>query len=221
MAFVIVFLFFCFFVFLKRERIGRVVAVKFLILTILVTTIFGFMFREPFLTRITGEGRLEVKSNQERLAGYDEGWLVVKQNWLKGVGVGNYTLYLYQNTSRLHPESWVDTGGFKVSEEMLEKLREKKVWDYQPIHNLWLLVLTELGVFGLLFFVGIVFSIFNFQFSIFKKTEQNNWALISFITLIAVIILSFFDHYFWSFYFGIMMWWLVLGLTCKTGCAKV
>jgi len=128
------------------------------------------------------------------------------------VGVGNYTLYIYENTSKLKMTPLSSSvNGFMGKTDTVE---EKKAWDYQPVHNLWFLVWSEIGIFGLLFFVAILFYIlkFNIQHSTFN---------IHFLLLIAIIMLGLFDHYFWSLYFGVMVWWLVLGLTLKTGRNKV
>ena len=190
-AVIIVSLFHCFIVFVRRDKIGRVVISKMLIITILVVAMFGLAFKEPFLGRIKGQGRLEAKSVEQRVAGYREGWGVVRDNWLGGVGLGNYTLCLYTN------------------ETNVTNVTNREVWDYQPVHNLWLLVLAEIGIFGLLFFAAIL--LLTIYYSLITKGKSLIFAL----PLFVIIILSFFDHYFWSFYFGVMVWWMVLGITCK------
>ena len=52
---------------------------------------------------------------------------IIKDNWLIGVGIGNYTFALRA------------------------KYPEIKVWELQPVHNTYLLILAELGVVGFLF----------------------------------------------------------------------
>ena len=206
-AMTIAILLYCFIAFFGKYKIRRVVAVKLLIVGLLIVAVFGFTFSEPFLARVTGEGRLENKSIEERINGYKEAREILDQNWLGGVGLGNYTLYMYNRDVEQK-----NTGSFDSS--LHSSLRISTLFrDYQPVHNLWLLVWAELGVFGLLFFAAITLSIINYQLSIIRKIKDNSWTLISLMTLLTVIILSFFDHYFWSLYFGVMVWWMVLGLT--------
>ncbi|MBU1130789.1 O-antigen ligase family protein [Patescibacteria group bacterium] len=70
---------------------------------------------------------------------------------------------------------------------------------YQPVHDAGLLTLVELGIPSLLLFVMIIISALK------KKSEYI-------LLLLAILILGLFDHYLRSFYFGIMLWWLVLAM---------
>ncbi|MBU4332554.1 O-antigen ligase family protein [Patescibacteria group bacterium] len=212
-AFFITLLLYYFITLFRKDKLRKIISFKLLVITILTVAVFGITFKAPFMARVAGQGRLETMSNTERLAGYREAWSLIKDNWFKGVGIGNYTLYLYGHTPGQREIVMSASVKGVLSEGDEARMEEKKAWDYQPVHNLWLLVWTEIGIFGLLFFAGILLSIINYQLSIIRKTRQDIWALNFFIILIVAIILSFFDHYFWSLYFGAMLWWLVLGLT--------
>jgi len=75
-------------------------------------------------------------------------------------------------------------------------------WAYQPVHDNHILILAELGLVGLLLVTLIIYYAI--------KTRNHYWLL-----LLAILFLGVFDHYFRSFYFGIMLWWLVIALSIK------
>jgi len=142
---------------------------------ILVFSFFTIFYSDLVLTRLNSNTRLEVLSNTERLESYNQALLIVQDNWHRGIGFGQYTLVLAQ----LYP----DLPGYM----------------YQPVHDSGMLILAELGVWGLLFFIIIILFIL--------RNSNHFWLLI-----IVLLILGIFDHYLRSMYFGIMLWWLVMAL---------
>ncbi len=75
-------------------------------------------------------------------------------------------------------------------------------WLHQPVHNVYLLIASEVGLIGL-----IIFLMFIYQLLVQNKDK-----------LLLIIILSFlfialFDHFFWTLQQGQLILWLVLGLT--------
>lgn len=85
----------------------------------------------------------------------------------------------------------------------LPKYQKVSSWkEYQPVHNTWLLILAEMGLFGFLLvsFLFLKFLIFNFVF------------LNKFQIIICILILSLFDHYFYTLQQGNLMIGLILGL---------
>ncbi|MFO7807484.1 MAG: O-antigen ligase family protein [Candidatus Moraniibacteriota bacterium] len=94
-----------------------------------------------------------------------------------------------------------------------EKPFDLKEWEIQPVHNLYLLILVEIGLVGFLFLFFVVFSYlkrFNKISGIWNKT--------GFYALLGFLILGFFDHYFWTTPQGIIIFWLALALiagSCK------
>ena len=73
----------------------------------------------------------------------------------------------------------------------------------QPVHNIFLLVLSETGIIGLIAFLFILAKSF---LSILKK--QNKYLL---LCLLAIIFLGMFDHYFLTLQQGQLLFALVLG----------
>jgi hypothetical protein len=76
-------------------------------------------------------------------------------------------------------------------------------WDYQPVHNIYLLILAELGIIGfILWLIPVLFL-----------TKKSSF--ICSLLFIVILAISLFDHYFWTLYFGILLFWLTLGLMQK------
>jgi O-antigen ligase len=152
---------------------------------LVISLLIVLIISQPFITRLRGGQRLEIKSVQQRLNQFDQAQQLILENWLIGIGIGNYTLAVYQEIDSQLP-----------------------VWDYQPVHNIFLLVLAELGIAGVVVFVFLCFCVFV------KTWQQKNYFGLSILLALAVI--SFFDHYLWTLYFGVMLFWLGLGLSLKS-----
>jgi O-antigen ligase len=99
------------------------------------------------------------------------------QNPLLGVGVNNF----YNNIN----------------------LFKDNVFLIQPVHNIFLLILSETGIIGL---VGFLFILLKSFLSILKK--QNKYLLFS---LLAIIFLGMFDHYFLTLQQGQLMLAFIIG----------
>jgi O-antigen ligase len=76
----------------------------------------------------------------------------------------------------------------------------------QPVHNIYLLILSQTGVIGIIFFFWFIKKTIN---KIRKKENKLN--LLKLTLLLTVLILGFFDHYFLTLQQGQMLLALVLG----------
>ncbi len=164
----------------KQTKETKITLLKFTLIFLVVAVIFSGVFWEPVSGRIGGDGRLEIKSTSERLSYAAEAWQIVKVHPIFGIGLGNYTL--------------------AVHNEINPNLQS---WDYQPVHNIYLLILVEMGIIGFILWLTLVFCIT-------KKLSVTRYSL-----LIILLIIGLFDHYFWTFYFGVILFWLVFGLAQK------
>ncbi|MCX6779311.1 MAG: O-antigen ligase family protein [Candidatus Magasanikbacteria bacterium] len=149
----------------NKERLIKVFSA--LVLLILMFSVLSFIYNPLVFGRVTGEGRLEAQSNMERLSGYNEAAQLFKKNIFWGVGLGNYTLAAHNQ---------VDDS--------------KGAWDYQPVHNVLILALVELGVIGFLILFWLIRS-FNYK---------GGWMWLAFLPIL------FLDHYLWSSWAG----WLLI-----------
>ncbi len=98
----------------------------------LAAAVFGvifFNYQNLFITRAGGAERLEIKSISERRMYLEDAEKMLKENWVKPRGLGNYTVVLAEE-------------------------KESSPWYYfQPVHNVFLLIWAEIGFAGLLFFL--------------------------------------------------------------------
>jgi O-antigen ligase len=136
-------------------------------------------FQELLLVRLDGQTRLEQKSINERLAYITQAKNLSQKNFLSGVGIGNYSVAAGR-----------------------EDNNKKSVWDYQPVHNVFLLILAEGGVFSLLAFLV-------FLFFLMKNGRRELYAWAIFLPLLVIMLL---DHWLISLPFGIFFLFLLLGL---------
>jgi len=123
----------------------------------------------------------EQRSIEERVSGSYEALGIIKESLPWGVGGGSYVAHLSQ----------IKPGGAP--------------WDYQPVHNLFLLSTAELGVFGMLWwFLLIGAGAF--------LAWRSKCSLLAWVWGILVLIPALSDHFFWSMQEGRLLLMLVLGV---------
>jgi len=86
------------------------------------------------------------------------------------------------------------------TKQLQDKYPNYPGWAYQPVHNWHWLALSELGFIGFLLFVFLLVNLW-------RRTGTIEKSLI-----LVLLFISFFDHYFWDLFFGLMLWWLVWGM---------
>ncbi len=91
-------------------------------------------------------------------------WVLIKSH-LFGVGIGNFVI------------------------QIAGLLNEYPVWMVEPVHNTFVLIMTEIGIAGL-------FSFILFLYFVFRKTKKA--PLFLRYIFILLVFLMFFDHYFWD-----------------------
>lgn len=160
----------------RRVRNGNRSLLK-LVCAIFFYLIFLSILYWPLIaTRVTAQGRLETQSTSERLASIKQAGILGSHHAFRGVGIGNYTLAVFNE---------VDS--------------KQNGWSYQPVHNTFLLIFTELGIFGLFIFIALIY--------VMRASSP--------MLLIPILLLMFFDHFLWSLYPGVMLFWLVIGMGYK------
>lgn len=181
-------LLFIFLSYFAKKMTGKLPKIKQILAIVTVGAFFGLgafflspLIFERFFSITTSDSHsiiLRAKLAQAAIS-------MVKESPIFGVGPGNFLPLL--------PSFW----------HISETIRF-----LQPTHNLFLLVLAELGVFGLLSFSFIlIFSLL----AIFKR-EASPFRLILLTLFGQIIFLAFFDHYFWTLQQGLLLFWLFLGL---------
>ena len=181
LALVLIFLFWLIKQSKKSFRQDSKLIIPAVLLIIILSTIYAPLVK----TRFSNTARLEQKSTQQRINQLQEFQNLVKTNPILGVGLGNYTTALQKKIPQL---AW---------------------YDIQPVHNLYLLVITELGLVGF-----VLFSIIIWQVLRIKNQESRIKENKTILTILSVIlIISFFDHYWWTYTSGVYLFWLIIALT--------
>lgn len=151
--------------------------VVFLSIPIIIFVIGGIIHSPLVKVRLGQSTVSEITSVQERVSGFGEAKnMILKHPWL-GVGSGNYTV-----------------AGFLLN-------NKRPGWEYQPVHNVLLLLIAEMGIVGLFIFIGILASFIRF----FLTLESRKSAYFSLILSLSIIPILSLDHYFLSGYFGLML----------------
>lgn len=156
-------------------------------------------FMLPFFSRFADLLNLSQNTDSsisERGLLIEASYQVIKNNLFFGAGWGNFIKSM---------EGFVPTtfGGFGL---------------FQPVHNIFLLLLSENGIIGLcvIFALLIMSSLTNikilFQNVVYNKkiTVSQYWIIIA---TISVILISFVDHYLLTLPQGIIILWIFLWLT--------
>lgn len=165
---------------LKNKEVFK----KIIFLVVLITTIFAInfaIFQDLFFTRLATTGRLEVQSITERETQLGLATQAIELHHL-GLGVGNYTHWL----QKIYPK--------------------EPGYIYQPVHNQYLLIWAELGLFGIVIFI--IFLGFIFKAKI--RTDYRDYQAYFLAVLVSFLAIAAFDHYFWTSYSGILLFGLVI-----------
>lgn len=151
---------------------------KFYFYFLIVFIISLFLIFSPFVSsRLDLESISTRRSSEERIGLLSESKNIFFENYLLGVGVSNYTLASFE----LYPD--------------------KNSWEYQPVHNVFILFLVELGILGTVLFLLFILAFLNF----YQKNGQLKYKLFFLIILLPTLLL---DHYFLSMYSGKMLFLL-------------
>lgn len=157
-------------------------------LVLLVFVLVVFSLDQVILSRILN---FSLASWDERLIFSGVAREIITHNYLLGIGGGNFILAMPM---------------FAV-----ENLAP---WLYQPAHNFFLLALSELGVAGLLLWLGIWLTVVKMVlFYQHRKTLAQQYGAKAYYGLLSGLgILMLFDHYFYTIWAGQVMLGLVIGI---------
>lgn len=114
-------------------------------------------------------------------------WNMITKHPLLGVGLGNFVLVLRD----------YDFWGISLRYQ-------------QPVHNLFLLIAAEIGLGGFFSFLALLgVSIFNLLKKLTIATRLWQYVILSLVTIVLV---AQFDHYFWDIQQGILLLGIIVGL---------
>jgi len=100
----------------------------------------------------------------------------------------------------------------------LEKIANVQSWQFQPVHNVLLLIANEYGIFvafGFVFYLFKLFSKINCStWNNLNKGSHNTLIIINHLKALLLIFafIMLFDHYFWDIQQGTILLWLTFGM---------
>ncbi|NCN25098.1 hypothetical protein COT94_00685 [Candidatus Falkowbacteria bacterium CG10_big_fil_rev_8_21_14_0_10_37_14] len=140
----------------------------------------SLVFGNLWSPRLSATGRLENNSINERQTQFSQALQTIQTHPL-GVSSGQYTEWLAkQDNNAKEPSA------------------------YQPVHNIWLLTIAELGWLGGLAYLGL----WLIPLLIIGRRPLG----IDLALWLAIFILGCFDHWLYSNHFGLLLWALIIGL---------
>jgi len=113
------------------------------------------------------------------------------QKLLFGVGAGQFVLNIPNYTSQVVEQ-----------------------WQFQPVHNVFLLIWSELGLIGLVLFLWFLWTIFSKSILENKYDVSSNVVTLHYFKaiLLGFIFIMLFDHYSWDIQQGSLLLWMTLGI---------
>ena len=166
-----------------RNKLAQIKILTFIFISSLIIAAPFFTYNNLFVTRISGEGRLEEKSINERTKYSMEESLLIRDKIFTGAGIGNYI-------------------GVQT-----EKRPSDPFWAFEPVHNTFLLILSEIGIVGLLMFLAMI------SYLAVESFARKN--IVNLSILASLVIMMLLDHFWWSLHFGILFFWLIMALLIK------
>lgn len=148
--------------------------------------VFFLAFGDLYETRVQGSARLEQISLDERTSQVGEAFDVISQSSVLGVGAGTYTKYLYDADEEQRP-----------------------IWQYQPVHNVDLLILAEIGFLGSGLLLFLLWQLFV---QLRRKYDGGLFVTkVIVATLVGFLVCAIFDHWQWDSHFGVLVFGVLIG----------
>lgn len=165
--------------------------IKQLIVIIMLLVSLSFLFGPLWTQRFYDTSLLGMKSVEERVNLMDQAQEIIAQHPIRGTGIGSY----------VHAQR--------------ELAPDLEVYEYQPVHNTWLLLWAELGVIGLLPFFGFLYALYFMVRLVLGKQKANVNELIAYSLLTSIAFMLYLEHYWWTLTFGMLFLALHIAIAIK------
>jgi O-antigen ligase len=140
------------------------------------------------------------------------GWAVMpRASFLKGEASIDHRIFYNEigiELVRTHPLG-VGIGNEVLqagSEGLYAKKNLMQLWLWQPVHNAYVLIASELGVFGLLVYLALLFSGFR------RIKISSEGAVFVAIIVLSLLLFGLVDHFTWDLHAGRLMFWIAFGI---------
>jgi hypothetical protein len=105
------------------------------------------------------------------------------------------------------------TGAGNFTETLLRLEGSRPVWTLQPVHNVVVLILAEIGAIGLFLWFLFLGTIFVSWKKYLTSQRKESVRVIFGIALVVLLPSLFLDHWLWTSHFGLFFVFLFLGLS--------
>jgi len=173
---------------ISRRQALHILITLFFVFFLIISMLGGLIFPRAEIS-------LADPSVDQRIAYNKLGWYLLSKNPL-GIGLGNQVIYSVKNS-------------------LYQIFGMDQIWQWQPIHNIYLLIGSEIGVLGLIvFLIFIAWFLIGLARSLIKNRnpEISNLLLIVGLMLLSLLAFGLFDHFPWTLQPGRLMFWLILGI---------
>ncbi len=144
-----------------------------------VLAVFFLSLSLPFLKFLSISDNLSIVRRVNFTAA---SYRIIKDYFAFGVGLNNLTVL-------------IDSYNFDSSD----------IRFLQPVHNIFLLIFTEAGVFAFLLFLG-------FMWCSLRRLLNSSYFHVFLISVLQIILLSSFDHYPFTIHQTLLLFWIIFGL---------
>jgi len=133
---------------------------------------------------------------------------MIKDKPILGIGMGNFVNYSHNYSTFLRAALKMLSISGPIAEGDLGQ-NQIPDWIFQPEHNIYLLIASEIGILGLIIFLIFIGRILLQEI---KKVFRGEIVSCVLVLVFCFLIMALADHYFWTLQSGGIMFWLALGL---------
>lgn len=175
------------FIFKAQHYNTRKLLAPSLLILATVLLLFGTLHHVLF-SRVTHDTTYSHNSISDRHLYIRHATQVIAKNPILGTGLNNYTNTVFDVNNRKY-----------------------SIWHYQPVHNIYMLILAEIGIVGLILFIIFLIFVFHKIYVQRKNVTIANYVFL--IVTITILLIAFFDHWLWTSHFGLLFLFFILGLS--------
>jgi O-antigen ligase len=131
---------------------------------------------------------------------------MIKESPFLGIGEGNFVWSLKDHQGTLRAANLI----YKIDDQDATVVAYKvQPWLYQPVHNIYLFIASENGIFALVVFLLILAIILFPAICIIKN---NDPVFVLYLLFLIFCVISLTDHFFWTLQQGRLMFWVLAGI---------
>jgi len=149
----------------QKNYLSLQIIFKYFVILLLSFLLVNLWWPNAWISRFDFNNRLEINSIEQRLSSFKQIDLNNNTQLFLGQGLGLNTFFNYSQS--------------------------QEIYEIQPIHNIFILIISEIGIIGFLLLINL-----------FEKRKYN---ILSLGFIIGFIIIGLFDHYFWTSWTGLLL----------------